>query len=141
MCSPMSLRVLRNYNTPFSGIGVFLTPFARKSSIVTSFSSRPCERWDRLYLSDLTVVKNGKDVVHKIIRVNDPLHFGGYHFYQHSYNLDSTPTTILSITSDSGLYAAFAGYLALCLGAIWHFWIDAAVRHLRQKRNQERGSA
>lgn len=99
------------------------------------------QKMPRRYLSDLTVVENGKDVAHKIIRVNDPLHFGGYHFYQSSYDLDSTPTTILSITSDSGLYAVFTGYLLLCLGAMWQFWVDAAVRSLRKKRNSEWGSA
>ncbi|MEJ2690993.1 MAG: cytochrome c biogenesis protein ResB [Deltaproteobacteria bacterium] len=37
------------------------------------------------YRSDLTVIKNGKDVYSKSIVVNDPMHYGGFTFYQASY--------------------------------------------------------
>lgn len=37
------------------------------------------------YLSDLTVIKNGKEILRKTIRVNDPLTYQGITFYQSSY--------------------------------------------------------
>lgn len=37
------------------------------------------------YLSDLTVFENGREVVKKRIRVNDPLIHNGFYFYQSSY--------------------------------------------------------
>lgn len=37
------------------------------------------------YRSDLTVIKNGKKVYFKSIIVNDPMHYGGFTFYQASY--------------------------------------------------------
>lgn len=37
------------------------------------------------YLSDLSVVKDGKEILRKTIRVNDPLTFGGISFFQSSY--------------------------------------------------------
>ncbi len=37
------------------------------------------------YRSDLTVIKGGKEVLRKSIVVNDPLDYGGYTFYQASY--------------------------------------------------------
>ena len=37
------------------------------------------------YISDLSVIKEGKEVVRKNIRVNDPLSFQGITFYQSSY--------------------------------------------------------
>lgn len=37
------------------------------------------------YLSDLAVIKNGKEILRKTIRVNDPLSYQGVTFYQSSY--------------------------------------------------------
>ncbi|MBA4386609.1 MAG: hypothetical protein C0404_01430 [Verrucomicrobia bacterium] len=90
----------------------------------------------RSYLSDLTVIDNGKETARKTIEVNNPLHYGGYHFYQHSYDTASGSYTVLSVTSDSGLYVVFAGYLLLCLGALWHFWIDPSIKYLRNRKSQ-----
>ena len=54
-----------------------------------------CDRFDityydngmpKEYRSNLTVVKDGKEVLTKSIVVNDPLDFGGFTFYQASYN-------------------------------------------------------
>ena len=76
----------------------------------------------RDYLSDVVVIKDGKEVTSKTIEVNHPLHYGGYHFYQHSYDSEAGKYTILSVTSDSGLYAVYGGYWLLCLGVLWQFW-------------------
>lgn len=80
----------------------------------------------RDYISDLRVVDNGDTLVEKSVEVNHPLHFGGYHFYQHSYDDDAGRYTVLMVCSDSGLYLVYAGYLLLGCGAFWHFWF----RHL-----------
>jgi len=39
----------------------------------------------KAYISDLSVIENGKEVLRKEIRVNDPLKYGGVYFYQSSY--------------------------------------------------------
>jgi len=70
-------------------------------------------------------------VLKKNIEVNDPLHYGGYHFYQSSY---LTPdqghpwATVLSVTSDSGLYCVFGGFIALCGGIIYHLWVVPIIK-------------
>jgi len=87
----------------------------------------------RDFLSEVAVIKNGKEVINKVIEVNHPLHYGGYHFYQHSYDAKEGKYTILSVTSDSGLYCVYAGYWMLCLGVIWHFWLRHIVRRLKRK--------
>ncbi len=76
----------------------------------------------RDYFSDLVVIENEKEIISKTIEVNHPLHYGGYHFYQHSYDSEAGEYTILSVTSDSGLYAVYGGYWLLCLGILWQFW-------------------
>lgn len=87
----------------------------------------------RDFLSEVAIIKNGKEVINKTIEVNHPLHYGGYHFYQHSYDAENGKYTILSVTSDSGLYCVYAGYWMLCLGIIWHFWLGHIMNRLKLK--------
>ncbi len=85
----------------------------------------------RDYISDVQVVKDGSVVAEKSIEVNHPLHFGGYHFYQSSFDAEGHKYTVLSVVSDTGLNFVYAGYLALGIGVFWHFW----VRHIFTKQN------
>lgn len=79
----------------------------------------------RDYISELEVIEDGEVVLKKDIEVNDPLHYGGYHFYQSEYRTygDGTFATVLSVTSDSGLYVVYTGFVFLCLGIMYHLWI------------------
>jgi hypothetical protein len=88
----------------------------------------------RDYFSDIVVVKNGKEVADTTIEVNHPLHYGGYHFYQHSYDSERGKYTILSVTSDSGLYAVYVGYWLLCLGVLWQLWFKHIVGYIKKNR-------
>lgn len=56
------------------------------------------------YLSDLTVFENGREVVKKRIRVNDPLIHNGMYFYQSSYQqigIKSVKATVTGPTARS----------------------------------------
>ncbi len=75
------------------------------------------------YISELQVIKNDKVLAAKDIELNHPLHYGGYHFYQHFYDVQDGQYTILKVTSDSGLMFVYAGYFILCVGVCWLFWI------------------
>lgn len=83
----------------------------------------------RDYISDVQVIKDGNVVIEKSIEVNHPLHFGGYHFYQSSYDTQGHRYTVLSVISDAGLTLVYTGYLMLVIGVFWHFWI----RHIFAK--------
>lgn len=52
------------------------------------------------FRSDLVIFENGKEVLKKSIRVNEPLSYKGLTFYQSSY--DSIPLITLTITSADG---------------------------------------
>jgi len=91
-------------------------------------------RMIRDYFSDLAVIENEKEVVSKTIEVNHPLHYGGYHFYQYSYDSEAGKYTILSVTSDSGLYAVYSGYWLLSLGVLWQVWFGPIVGYIRNKK-------
>lgn len=75
------------------------------------------------FISELQVIRDNKVVVEKDIEVNHPLHYGGYHFYQQAYDDNEGKYTVLKVTSDSGLSFVYTGYILLCLGICWHFWI------------------
>jgi hypothetical protein len=87
----------------------------------------------RDYISDIQVIKDGNVVAEKTIEVNHPLHFGGYHFYQSSYDTLAHRYTVLSVVSDTGLDFVYAGYLTLGVGVFWHFWL----RHIFTKRKSK----
>jgi hypothetical protein len=85
------------------------------------------------FLSDVEVVKDNKVIMRKTIEVNKPMHYGGYLFYQQGYDSDAGKYTILGVTSDKGLGVVFLGYILLCIGVFWQFWL----RHLFGDREME----
>lgn len=95
-----------------------------------SFSYR---RAVRAYISDVEVVKDNKVVMRKSIEVNKPLHYGGYLFYQQGYDSDAGRYTVLGVTNDKGLGVVFLGYILLCAGVFWYFWL----RHIFGDREIE----
>ena len=86
------------------------------------------------FFSDLSVVQDEEVADHKVIQVNDPLHYGGYYFYQASYDAAHGRYTVLSVTSDSGQKLVFTGYFFLCLGVFWHFWLHPVFLRSSNRR-------
>lgn len=74
------------------------------------------------YISRVDIVRDGTVIKSAAIEVNHPLHFGGFHFYQYSYDDKQHQYTILRAVSDDGLNAVYAGYGLLCFGVFWYFW-------------------
>lgn len=87
----------------------------------------------RDYISDVVIIEDGEKSINTEIEVNHPLHYKGYHFYQHSYDPKAQQYTILSVVSDSGLYTVYAGYWLLCLGTVWRFWLRDIVVFMKSK--------
>lgn len=85
------------------------------------------------YISDLQVIDDGKVAAEKSIEVNHPLKFGGYHFYQSSYDVEAGEYTVLQVTADTGLATVYAGYILLCVGAAWHLWLKPAFKTRKAK--------
>jgi len=84
------------------------------------------------YISVLKITSNGQILAEKSIEVNHPLQFGGYHFYQHSYDDQAGEYSVLMVCSDSGLNLVYIGYVLLVCGAFWHFWL----RHIFKASNK-----
>jgi len=86
----------------------------------------------RDYISSLAVIENDKTVAEKNVEVNHPLHYGGYYFYQYSYDTQAGQYSVLMVVSDTGLGLVYAGYVMLCAGVIWHFWLRDIFRKTRK---------
>jgi len=86
------------------------------------------------YKAEVAVIKNGSEVARKVIEVNHPLHYGGYHFYQNAYDRQHWDYTVLSVTSDSGLVAVYAGFVLLCAGTVLRFYVRPTWRRLRRPK-------
>ncbi len=108
--------------------------FGHTQSKVKLTYNRPAHRAIKDFISELEVVRDGQVVAEKDIEVNHPLHFGGYHFYQQSYDDRAGQFTILSVYSDTGLTLVYIGYWALCIGIIWHLWLRHILARIRSKK-------
>ncbi|NIA06502.1 MAG: hypothetical protein GWP14_02505 [Actinobacteria bacterium] len=89
------------------------------------------------YKSDLVVQEEGHIVDSKTIEVNDPLHYGGYHFYQSSYGSNKAGQwyTGLSVTSDTGLALVYIGFALMAGGMFWLFWFKPILVYLSKRRS------
>jgi len=87
------------------------------------------------FKSDVVVLEEKREVVRKTIEVNDPLHYGGYHFYQQSYDEKHGRYTVLSVRSDSGLGAVYVGFFLVGAGVIWLFWVKPVLGRVARRRD------
>lgn len=95
----------------------------------------PHESGVKDYFSDIVLYEGEKYIARKSIEVNHPLHYGGYHFYQHSYDPERGQYTILTVYSDSGLNFVYAGYLMFSLAVLWQFWFRHIGRYFKRAVN------
>ena len=95
----------------------------------------------RQYRSDLAVLKGRRVEARKVIGVNDPLHYGGYYFYQSGYDPQRERFTVLLVKSDSGWLAVAAGFWMVIAGAVWHCWVRPVLSRLKARRRRAEARA
>ncbi|MDE5925290.1 MAG: cytochrome c biogenesis protein ResB, partial [Helicobacter sp.] len=74
------------------------------------------------YASEVVVIdpKNNVEKPYKIF-MNNVLDYGGFRFFQSSYDLDEQGT-ILSVNHDPGKIPTYIGYTMLVIGLLWEFF-------------------
>ncbi|MBF0217378.1 MAG: cytochrome c biogenesis protein ResB [Candidatus Omnitrophica bacterium] len=85
-------------------------------------------RMPKDYISRVTVLKGTTEVVKKDIRVNEPLSYGGYKFFQSSYDTEALNWTGLQVVRDPGVPVVYAGFLLLIAGVIIIFYVNPVVK-------------
>ena len=85
------------------------------------------------FKSTLAITHQGRPILKKTIEVNQPLHYGGYHFYQSGFDTDNQQFTILYLVSDSGLGIVYCGYWLIIAGVFGRCWIEPIINYLKQR--------
>ena len=82
-------------------------------------------------------VKDPRNGIEKsaLIRMNEPLKYGGYTFYQSSYQLrgGAPAISIFSVNWDPGRWIKYAGSLIMCIGIILTFYMNPHYWHILSK--------
>jgi cytochrome c biogenesis protein ResB len=79
------------------------------------------------YESLVTVQQGGQSIGEATkISMNEPLHYGGYTFYQASYSLEEgrPPVSVFSVNYDPGRWIKYLGSLILVLGIALMFYMN-----------------
>lgn len=106
-------------------------------------------RMVRDYVSEIEVVADpclqhagagGEVVTSKDIEVNHPLHWGGYRFYQSSYDDKEGKFTVLQVVSDTGLAIVWFGYALLCIGVFAKMWGNLRPRKTAGSQSAHRNN-
>ncbi|MFQ5862900.1 MAG: cytochrome c biogenesis protein ResB [Candidatus Brocadiales bacterium] len=87
--------------------------------------------------STLKVVEAGKVMAEKTIEVNNPLKYGGYTFYQASYDPENPKISGLQVTRDPGVMLVYVGFSTLCFGITFIFYLKPLVRRRIQAMKAE----
>jgi len=87
----------------------------------------------KTYRSEVAILEEGEEVHEAAIEVNAPLHYRGYHLYQHSYRDGRPPASILQVVSDAGLWLVYVGFILLGGGIIGWCWVRPVVRRLKKE--------
>ena len=80
------------------------------------------------YISKVTVLKGGKEALAAEIRVNEPLSFGGYTFFQSGYDTEGHTWSGLQVSRDPGVPVVYAGFILLITGFIVIFYVNPIIR-------------
>jgi len=91
------------------------------------------------YDSYVTIIdeKNNKTFPYHIY-MNHILVYGGYRFYQASYDMDEKGS-ILSVNHDPGMYVTYFGYLLLAIGFFWSMVYKKSRFRLTVKKLKQSG--
>ena len=71
------------------------------------------------FASRVTVLQDGRPVAEQVIRVNEPLNWGGFAFYQSSWRQQDPSWTGLQVVRDPGLPLVFTGFVLLAVGVAY----------------------
>jgi len=100
----------------------------RKITGNLSFVYQWANRQPKDFVSKVTVIKDGKEALSRDIRVNFPLGFEGYTFFQSNYDADHLNWTGLRVVKDPGVGVVYLGFGLLILGLCIRFYVSPFIR-------------
>jgi ResB-like family len=88
------------------------------------------ERRPKDFISKVTIIKGGKEIIARDIRVNEPLNFGGYTFFQSTYDTGEFKWSGLQVVNDPGVPVVYTGFILLIAGLMIIFYINPLLKSL-----------
>jgi cytochrome c biogenesis protein ResB len=101
-------------------------PFAKDKNIKFAYDFR---EMIKDFQSHVKVIDRGRVVLRKVIRVNYPLKYKGYTFYQSNYNPEELDWTGLQVVKDPGVGWVFTGFIFLNIGLVITYYMKLRSRH------------
>ncbi len=83
------------------------------------------------FLSQVTVLEEGREVLTRTVEVNHPLTHGGFSLYQSEYDPDDPTFSGFEVVSDPGLPLVYAGFVIMILAVAWVIIGVPIARRLR----------
>jgi len=81
------------------------------------------------FISKVTILKDGKEILSRDIQVNEPLNFAGYNFFQSSYDTQDLSWSGLQIVKDPGVPLIYAGFILLIVGLVMIFYVGPLMEN------------
>ncbi len=94
----------------------------------------PGTRRPRSFESTITIIdsrRGGEQT--RVVSMNHPVEYGGWTFYQSSYQERPRVATILSVANDPGQPIVFAGYVLLTVGMLWVLVQRISLHRMNQR--------
>jgi len=92
------------------------------------FTYRWVGRRPKDFISKVAILKGSKEMMRKDIRVNEPLSFGGYKFFQSTYDTEALEWSGLQVVKDPGVGVVYAGFLLLIAGVTAVFYVNPMIQ-------------
>ena len=100
----------------------------RDAQNIFTFKYQWRQRRPKDFISKVTVIKNGKEIMRKDIRVNSPLKYAGYAFFQLNYDTENLSWTGLQAVKDPGVPVVYSGFILLITGLVMRFYITPLIQ-------------
>ena len=78
------------------------------------------------YASDIRFIA-GEREIRGTVKVNAPLRFGGFAFYQSSYGDDGSAFSVLQVKKDVGAPCVYLGFVLLSVGLVYGFYVGPTL--------------
>lgn len=95
---------------------------------------RQRDREAKNYHSTLSILDGDHVLATKQIKVNEPLFYGGYAFYQANFDPKNLRYSGIEVVRDPGLWLVFVGLVAVLLGVVQIFYFRALGKRRREVR-------
>jgi hypothetical protein len=80
------------------------------------------------FISKVTILKHGKEIISSDIRVNKPFRFDGYTFFQFTYDTETLSWSGIQAVKDPGVGVVYAGFILLIVGLVSIFYVNPLMK-------------